>query len=84
MGLDDSYTNVRGQILLMQPLPLVSKAYSMLRQEEKQRDTPKVSPISVPIALNTYNNKHNQQSPKSNTPSFNTGQSSNFKKAPFR
>ncbi|GKD99491.1 cysteine-rich receptor-like protein kinase 8, partial [Tanacetum coccineum] len=38
MGLDESYTNVRGQILLMQPLPLVSKAYNMLRQEEKQRD----------------------------------------------
>ncbi|GJW59835.1 cysteine-rich receptor-like protein kinase 8, partial [Tanacetum coccineum] len=27
IGLDDSYTNIRGQIPLMQPLPLVSKAY---------------------------------------------------------
>ncbi|GJV99968.1 cysteine-rich receptor-like protein kinase 8 [Tanacetum coccineum] len=32
MGLDESYTNVRRQILLIQPLPLVSKAYNMLRQ----------------------------------------------------
>ncbi|GKD86941.1 cysteine-rich receptor-like protein kinase 8 [Tanacetum coccineum] len=46
MGLDDSYTNnIRGQILLMQPLPLVSKAYNMLRHEEKQRDVPKSSPM---------------------------------------
>ncbi|GJW87672.1 hypothetical protein Tco_0163012, partial [Tanacetum coccineum] len=36
MGLDECYINIRGQILLMQPLPLVAKAYSMLRQEEKQ------------------------------------------------
>ncbi|GJW70285.1 hypothetical protein Tco_0127202 [Tanacetum coccineum] len=34
MGLDESYTNVRGQILLMQPLPLVSKAYNQLPQDE--------------------------------------------------
>ena len=59
MGLDESYTNVRGQILLMQPLPLVSKAYSMLRQEEKQRDA---KPIlsTVPTALNTTTYNHNR------------------------
>ncbi|GJW08993.1 retrovirus-related pol polyprotein from transposon TNT 1-94 [Tanacetum coccineum] len=34
MGLDESYTNVRGQILLMQPLFLVSKAYNQLPQDE--------------------------------------------------
>nr|XP_043625974.1 uncharacterized protein LOC122597447 [Erigeron canadensis] len=53
MGLDESYTNIRGQILLMQPLPTVSKAYGMLRQEEKQREGPK-STLVTPIALNTF------------------------------
>nr|GEV07763.1 hypothetical protein [Tanacetum cinerariifolium] len=38
MGLDDSFANIRGQILLMQPLPTVVKAYTMVRQEEKQRE----------------------------------------------
>lgn len=33
MGQDESYTNIRGQILLMQPLPLVVKVYSMRRQK---------------------------------------------------
>ncbi|GJW69654.1 hypothetical protein Tco_0126571 [Tanacetum coccineum] len=38
MGLDECYSNLRGQILLLQPLPLVAKAYGMVRQEEKQRE----------------------------------------------
>ena len=38
MGLNDSYAAVRGQILLIQPLPSVGKIYSMILQEEKQRD----------------------------------------------
>ncbi|XP_071695830.1 uncharacterized protein [Rutidosis leptorrhynchoides] len=35
MGLDECYSNVRGQILLMNPLPSVAKAYGMVRQEKK-------------------------------------------------
>ena len=38
MGLNDSYNAVRGQILLMNPLPSVRKAYSLITQEEKQRE----------------------------------------------
>ncbi|GMI79002.1 hypothetical protein like AT1G21280 [Hibiscus trionum] len=34
MGLAESYAAVRSQILLMQPLPSVNQAYSMLLQEE--------------------------------------------------
>nr|GEU94285.1 zinc finger, CCHC-type [Tanacetum cinerariifolium] len=52
MGLDESYTNVRGQILLIQPLPLVSKAYSILRREEMQRDIPKPT-LTIHTTLNT-------------------------------
>lgn len=84
MGLDDSYTNVRGQILLMQPLPLVSKAYSMLRQEEKQRDAPKASQMPIPTALNTYSNRNHQQTTKSNNTTPTNSQTSNFRKAPYR
>ncbi|GKE14493.1 cysteine-rich receptor-like protein kinase 8 [Tanacetum coccineum] len=38
MGLDECFANIRGQILLMNPMPTVAKAYSMIRQEEKQRE----------------------------------------------
>ncbi|KAE8690040.1 hypothetical protein F3Y22_tig00110929pilonHSYRG00026 [Hibiscus syriacus] len=37
MGLNELYSAVRSQILLMQPLPNVNQAYSMLVQEESQR-----------------------------------------------
>ncbi|RVW62421.1 hypothetical protein CK203_064186 [Vitis vinifera] len=37
MGLNESYNAIRGQILLMNPLPDVDKAYSSIVQEEKQR-----------------------------------------------
>ncbi|GAV89126.1 LOW QUALITY PROTEIN: UBN2_3 domain-containing protein, partial [Cephalotus follicularis] len=36
MGIKDSYTIIRSQILLMNPLPTVNKAYSMVLQEEIQ------------------------------------------------
>lgn len=37
MGLDDSYATVRGQILLLKPLPSVLKVFSIVNQEKKQR-----------------------------------------------
>ncbi|KAK0571783.1 hypothetical protein LWI29_021503 [Acer saccharum] len=37
MGLNDTYSAIRGQILLMNPLPSVRQAYSSVSQEEKQR-----------------------------------------------
>ncbi|KAG8495219.1 hypothetical protein CXB51_012817 [Gossypium anomalum] len=37
MGLNETYSAIRSQILLMLPLPTVSQAYSMLMQEEAQR-----------------------------------------------
>ncbi|XP_043721267.1 uncharacterized protein LOC122668800 [Telopea speciosissima] len=37
MGLNDSYTSIRNQLLLMDPLPSINHAYSLLLQEERQR-----------------------------------------------
>jgi len=37
MGLNESYTSVRGNILMMTPLPTLSQIYSLLTQEERQR-----------------------------------------------
>lgn len=37
LGLNDCYETVRSQILLLQPLPTVSRAYSMVLQDEDQR-----------------------------------------------
>ncbi|KAF5455785.1 hypothetical protein F2P56_025325 [Juglans regia] len=37
MGLNDSYSQFRGQILLMEPFPTISKVFSLALQEEKQR-----------------------------------------------
>ena len=37
MGLNDTYTAMSGQILLMDPIPSLSKVFSLLVQDEKQR-----------------------------------------------
>lgn len=37
MGLHDSYATARGQILMMDPLPSVLQAFSLIKQDEKQR-----------------------------------------------
>ena len=38
MGLTDSFEAMRGQILAMDPLPKVNKAYSLVLRHEQQRD----------------------------------------------
>ncbi|XP_077215980.1 uncharacterized protein LOC143850645 [Tasmannia lanceolata] len=38
MGLNDSYTAVRGQILLMDPVPSINRVLSLVLQEERQRE----------------------------------------------
>ncbi|QHO16335.1 uncharacterized protein DS421_10g302640 [Arachis hypogaea] len=37
MRLDNFYAQIRGQILLMEPLPLINKILSLVVQEEKHR-----------------------------------------------
>ena len=38
MGLNDSYSQINGQLLLMEPLPSINKVYSLLIQEERHRN----------------------------------------------
>ncbi|GJS42865.1 cysteine-rich receptor-like protein kinase 8 [Tanacetum coccineum] len=57
MGLDECYANIRGQILLMNPMPTVAKAYSMIRQEEKQREGFALK-IPVSTALSAHSNNY--------------------------
>lgn len=47
MGLNESYSIVRSQILLMDPLPTVNKAYALLLQEERQRSVHQVPPPNI-------------------------------------
>ena len=37
MGLNESYTQVRGNVLMINPSPTLSQVYSLLIQEERQR-----------------------------------------------
>ncbi|XP_035829956.1 uncharacterized protein LOC110864935 [Helianthus annuus] len=43
MGLNSCYDTVRGNILMMQPLPTINQAYALVIQDEKQREIHAVS-----------------------------------------
>ncbi|RHN38558.1 putative RNA-directed DNA polymerase [Medicago truncatula] len=47
-GLNDNYTNVRTQILLMDPLPSISKTYSLVIQQDS-------TPTEQPSESNVFN-----------------------------
>ncbi|XP_071713208.1 uncharacterized protein [Rutidosis leptorrhynchoides] len=82
MGLDDSYSNVRGQILLIQPLPTTAKAYGMIKHEEKQREglLPKPNaPAVMSITSNTPRSYANNNHQKFTRPLVNTERRSTFK-----
>ncbi|XP_074355962.1 uncharacterized protein LOC141695629 [Apium graveolens] len=58
LGLHESNSNIRGQILVMNPFPSISQAYSFVEQDEKTKArTSKllrpVSPFANAIASNT-------------------------------
>ncbi|KAL4602035.1 hypothetical protein ACB092_10G023900 [Castanea dentata] len=45
MGLNESYSQIKGQILLMEPLPTINKVYSLLIQEERKEFQRQRQPI---------------------------------------
>lgn len=75
MGLNESYSIVRGHILMMRPLSSISEAYSLLVQEEKQREigldisyVPEAASMNarVPIFSSSQFNKNQSQGPFKN------------------
>ncbi|KAL1320843.1 uncharacterized protein LOC107636140 [Arachis ipaensis] len=48
MGLNDSFSNIRGQILLSDPLPPILKIFSLVLQEERQRAIGMANSIAIP------------------------------------
>jgi hypothetical protein len=54
MGLNESFAPVRGQILLMDPMPPINKVFSLIRQEERQRSIGSLNAsLSSPFAEST-------------------------------
>ena len=54
MGLNDSFSQVKGQILLMEPLPSINKDFSLVQNDEKQKGVGLLPlPISIPTGVPT-------------------------------
>nr|XP_009761875.1 PREDICTED: uncharacterized protein LOC104213986 [Nicotiana sylvestris] len=74
MGLNEVYTVVRGSILVMNPLPTIAQAFSILIQEEKQREVKPSNNFSMDsAALNVsgsgnsnFRTNYNQQGNNNN------------------
>ncbi|XP_075088478.1 uncharacterized protein LOC142170460 [Nicotiana tabacum] len=82
MGLNEVYTTVRGSILMMNSLPLMAQAFSLLIQDENQREmkpTNHLSAESVSLHVNISGNANNfgnnnfrtNYSPNANFPNTN-------------
>lgn len=46
MGLNDSYKQIKAQILLIKPFPSLNEVYFLVQQEEKRREIPNPTPSS--------------------------------------
>jgi hypothetical protein len=68
MDLNDSFSNIRGQILLIDPLPSINKVFSLVVQEESQRevflgslthDTAALMSKATPVQQNKFTKPYN-------------------------
>ena len=69
MGLNETYTIVKGQILLMDPIPSLGNVFSLLLQDEKQRNVGKKNTIeSSALAIKTNGSSKSFNKAKSGRP----------------
>ena len=76
MGLNESYSVICGQILLMNPFPSVRQAYSFVSQEEKQRlltSTNAIAESAASAAMAMRNNDKSSATWKDGIDRSNTG-----------
>ncbi|XP_074322836.1 uncharacterized protein LOC141659809 [Apium graveolens] len=60
MGLNDSYTNIRGQLLMMNPMSKITQALALLQQEERHIGYTAMSSSTVEfVVLATHQAQHN-------------------------
>lgn len=60
MGLNDLYAQARGNILMLNPLPGINHAYSLLLQDENQREVyvnPQFSPNNSSFMAKNFNSQ---------------------------
>ncbi|XP_040363769.1 uncharacterized protein LOC121049758 [Rosa chinensis] len=67
MGLNETYSGTREQILLMNPLPSVRQAYTSVKQEEKQRELGS-SAVPSNMAAMMVRSSNNNWRQKTSTP----------------
>ncbi|XP_068657869.1 uncharacterized protein [Aristolochia californica] len=60
MGLDDSFSHVRGQLLLMDPMPPLNRVFSLVVQEEQQWRIPQVLSSHTPTDTMAFTFKSGQ------------------------
>ncbi|XP_019258158.1 PREDICTED: uncharacterized protein LOC109236429 [Nicotiana attenuata] len=73
MGLNEVYTVVRGSILMMNPLPSIAQAFSILIQEEKQREVKPHNQFVMESASLNSSTGNNSFRTNYNTSGYNTG-----------
>ncbi|KAH0692228.1 hypothetical protein KY285_019325 [Solanum tuberosum] len=73
MGLNEMYTSIRGNILMMSTLPSMAQAFAILSQEEKQRE---VKPNNHTVLDSTSLNAYSQSSNSAALKDFKTNYSS--------
>ncbi|XP_060200257.1 uncharacterized protein LOC132628498 [Lycium barbarum] len=62
MGLNENYSGIRGNILMMKPLPTTTQAYSIILHEETQREVHTGNQVTTDsIAFNTITQKWSNQ-----------------------
>ncbi|XP_074372026.1 uncharacterized protein LOC141712832 [Apium graveolens] len=63
MGLGEQYTAIRGHLILMTSIPSLSDAYSLLMQEENQRELGINTNVteSVALSVKTYDKSYDNQ-----------------------
>lgn len=60
MGLNEEFSSIRGQIPLMDPLPPITRVYSLVIQEEKHREVG--SSIKTNVDTLAFMNKRDENS----------------------